>query len=75
MGKRQIRILRKDILAKQSEILGKTGHVILSDHVVFNGLIEEINQTHLKLRDPRFNQHNLEIAAIEELVYDKETEY
>ncbi|WP_026462860.1 hypothetical protein [Adhaeribacter aquaticus] len=75
MGKRQVRVLRKDIIAKQAEFLGKSGHVILSDHVVFNGLIEEINPTQLKLRDPRFKKHFLEISAIEELVYDIETEF
>ncbi len=75
MGKRQFRIPRKDILQKQSEILGKQGHVILSAHVVHNGTIQEISDTHLTLVDPRFGKHRLEIKAIEEVVYDKETEY
>lgn len=75
MGKRQFRLLRKDILARQSEILGKQGHVILTAHVVHNGVIQEINNTHLTLRDPRFGKHYLALDTIEEVIYDKETEY
>ena len=75
MGKRQVRIFRKDILSKKSEIEGKPGHVILSDHVVHHGQFLEVTESHLLLRDPRFNKHTLELGAIEEVVYDKETEY
>ncbi len=75
MGKRQVRISRKDILLKKSEIEGKPGHVILANHVVHNGQILEITDSHLVLRDPRFHKHSLEIDAILEVVYDKETEY
>ena len=75
MGKRQVRIFRKDILLKKSEIEGKPGHVIMADHVVHNGQIMEITDSHLLLRDPRFNIHALALSAIEEVVYDKETDY
>jgi hypothetical protein len=75
MGKRQFRILRKDLLPKQAEIVGKNGHVILTDHVVLNGLILEISDTHLLLENPRAGQHHLNMATIVEVVYDLETEY
>jgi hypothetical protein len=75
MGKRQIRILRKDLLPKQVEIVGRKGHVILSDHVVHNGLILEISAAHLLLENPRKGRHQLKMATIVEVVYDQETEY
>jgi len=75
VGKRQVRILRNDILRKRIEIQGKQGHVILADHVVHNGQILDVTENHLLLRDPRFNQHRLELAAIQEVIYDKETDY
>lgn len=75
MGKRQVRISRKDILVKKSEIEGKLGHVILTDHVVHSGQILVVSDDYLELLDPRFNKHKLEIGAILEIVYDKETDY
>lgn len=75
MGKRQFRILRKDLLPKQAEVVGKTGHVILSDHVVLNGLIREIAADHLILENSRSGRHHLNMATITEVVYDQETEY
>ena len=75
MGKRQVRIFRKDIALKKSEILHKTGHVILTDHVVFTGHILDITETGLVLKDFRFNNHVLELNQVLEFVYDIETEY
>ena len=75
MGKRQIRISRKDILLKKAEIEGKEGHVIMADHVVHNGQILAVSDNYVELRDPRFNKHKLDIGAILEVVYDKETDY
>jgi hypothetical protein len=75
VGKRQVRVFRKDILLKKSDIEGKPGHVIMSDHVVHNGQILEVTESHLVLLDPRFNKHSLEMDTIEEVVYDKETDY
>jgi hypothetical protein len=75
MGKRQFRILRKDLLPKQAEMLGKTGHVILTDHVVLNGLIRAISADHLMLENSRSGRHQLKMATIAEVVYDQETEY
>jgi hypothetical protein len=75
MGKRQFRILRKDLLPKQAEIVGKTGHVILADHVVLNGLILAISADHLTLENFRSGRHQLNMATITEVVYDQETEY
>jgi hypothetical protein len=75
MGKRQFRILRKDLLPKQSEIVGKKGHVILLDHVVHNGLIRGISADMLTLEDSRAGQHQLNMTTILEVVYDQETEY
>jgi len=75
VGKRQFRILRKDILQKRAEILGRQGHVIMANHVVHNGTIQEITDTYLTLIDPRKGVHQLPFLALEEVVYDKETEY
>ena len=75
MGKRQFRILSKDILAKRVQILNRQGHVILANHVVINGTIQEITESSLTLIDPRKGKHQLALLAIAELVYDKETEY
>jgi hypothetical protein len=75
MGKRQFRILRKDLLPKQAEIVGRTGHVILADHVVHNGRIREISDAHLILENARTGRHQFNMATIVEVVYDQETEY
>jgi hypothetical protein len=75
MGKRQFRILRKDLLPNQAEIVGRKGHVIQSDHVVHNGLILEISAAHLLLENARGGRHQLNMATIMEVVYDQETEY
>jgi hypothetical protein len=73
MGKRQIRIFRKDIVLKKTEIVGREGHVILTDHVVFNGKILEITDRQLILQDLRLNKHVLDLTQLVEVVYDKET--
>lgn len=75
MGKRQIRIFRKDIVFKKDEILTKIGHVILADHVVFTGRVLEISEDNLVLEDFRFNNHVLKLSQVLEIVYDIETEY
>ena len=75
MGKRQFRILQKDLLPKQGEMIGRKGHVILADHVVLNGLILGISASHLTLENSRSGQHQVRMATILEVVYDQETEY
>ena len=75
MGKRQFRILRKDLLPKQADMVGKTGHVILADHVVLTGLIRAISADHLILENARSGRHQINMATITEVVYDQETEY
>jgi hypothetical protein len=75
MGKRQFRILRKDLLPKQADLVGKNGHVILADHVVYNGRILDISDAYLMLENSRLGRHQLNMATILEVVYDQETEY
>jgi len=75
VGKRQFRILGKDILQKRAEILGRQGHVIMDDHVVHSGTIQEITDAYLTLVDPRKGIHQLSFLALAEVIYDKETEY
>lgn len=75
MGKRQIRIFRKDIVLKKAEILNKIGHVILADHVVLTGRVLEISEDSLVLENFRFNNHLLNLNQVLEIVYDIETEY
>jgi hypothetical protein len=75
MGKRQFRILQKDLLPKQAEMVGRQGHVILADHVVHSGLILGISASHLILENSRSGKLQFSMAAILEVVYDQETEY
>ena len=75
MGKRQFRVPRKDILQKRGEILGRQGHVIMADHVVHSGTIQEITDAYLILVDPRKGKHQLSFLTLAEVIYDKETEY
>jgi hypothetical protein len=75
MGKRQFRILRKDLLPKQTEIVGKSGHVILADHVVHTGLILGISADNLLLENARAGQLQINMTTILEVVYDQETDY
>jgi len=75
VGKRQVRIFRKDLFLKKSEIQGQDAHVILSDQVVHHGQILSVTEQHLRLRNPRAKEMQLELAAVQEIVYDKETDY
>lgn len=75
MGKRQIRIFRNNILLKRSEIEGNFGHVILANHVVHNGQILEITEHQVVLLNPRRQKQTFDLAAILEVVFDKETDY
>ena len=54
---------------------GKAGHVILANHVVHAGQIQEINEHDLSLLDPRRHKHTFNLNAILEVVFDKETDY
>lgn len=75
MGKRQIRILQQNLLAKKNELEGITGHVILRDHVVHHGRILEILADNLSLENARSGRHQLPMTTIAEVVFDQETEY
>ncbi|WP_242916380.1 hypothetical protein [Pontibacter liquoris] len=73
MGKRQIRIFRKDIVNRASELLLQPAvQVVLRSRVVLHGVLEKLNQEQLQLQDQRFGRHVVSVAEIEEIIYDLE---
>ena len=75
MGKRQFRILQKDLLPKQGEMIGRKGHVIQTDHVVVHGRILDIYPGAINVENARSGLHHIPMATVFEVVYDQETEY
>jgi hypothetical protein len=75
MGKRQFRILRKDLLPGKAGLLGKSVQVILADRVVHQGLISGISASHLTLIQYRSLRNQIHMDRILEVVYDEESTY
>ncbi|CAN5811317.1 hypothetical protein BH24BAC1_BH24BAC1_06150 [soil metagenome] len=75
MGKRQVRIFRKDLGPERESLLQKEAHLVMRSARVFRGLITELAGDHLTLLNHRLQPHTLDLAEIEEIVYDRETEY
>ena len=73
MGKRQVRIFRKDILNHAIALLGQPGvQVVLRTRVVLHGVLKTLDQEQLQLQDRRFNTHTLPLEQVEEIIYDVE---
>lgn len=76
MGKRQTRILRKDILEHSQELLQQPMvQIILRNRVVLYGSLKKITEKQLVLQDQREGKHVLPLPQIEEIIYDKEAAY
>lgn len=77
MGKRQIRIYRKDILQRLPELkVQQAVQVILRNRVVLPGrLLVSKEEDELALLDARYNIHQVPLQEIEEVIYDIEAPY
>jgi hypothetical protein len=68
-------MLRKDLLSRQADLVGKTGQVILADNVVHHGLISGVSDSHLTLTQYRSLKNQINLDAILEVIYDQESAY
>jgi hypothetical protein len=76
MGKRQIRIFRKDLEQHLSELLQiPVVQVILQNKVVLHGSLSSLKTGELQLQDFRFGKHVIAPEQIEEIIYDIEAPY
>jgi EAL domain-containing protein (putative c-di-GMP-specific phosphodiesterase class I) len=75
MGKRQTRIFNRDILKNKSVLLNLEVNLLLKSGIALHGLIIEITEQMLVLKDLRMKKHLLPIQLIEEIMLDKETLY
>lgn len=73
MGKRQIRIHRKDLHHRAPELLQQPFvQVLLQSRTVFSGKPLHLSKQELQLQDLRFNRHTLPLEQVEEVIYDVE---
>ncbi len=73
MGKRQVRIFRKNIPEHIPELLlQKAVQVVLRSKVVLHGTLKQLTTAQLQLEDRRFGKHVVQVADVEELIYDVE---
>ncbi|WP_089319520.1 hypothetical protein [Pontibacter ummariensis] len=76
MGKRQIRIFRKDLLQHNLELLQRpTVQVVLRNRVVLTGVLRAVDPAGLQLQDQRFHRHTMPMEEVEEVIYDIEAAY
>lgn len=73
MGKRQVRIFRKDLEKHLSELLQQpTVQVVLRSKVVMHGALSALGQEKLQLIDCRFGKHVFVPEQVEMVIYDIE---
>ncbi|MBF9252084.1 hypothetical protein I2I11_02145 [Pontibacter sp. 172403-2] len=72
MGKRQIRIFRKDIPERLPELLQRAVQVVLRSRVVLHGVLLKLTPGQLQLQDQRFGKHLVPVEEVEEIIYDVE---
>ncbi|MBD1396796.1 hypothetical protein H9Q13_06430 [Pontibacter sp. JH31] len=76
MGKRQIRIFRKDIPQHLPELLLQDSvQVILRNRVVVQGKLKTATADNFEILDGRRNQHAIPVRDVEEVIYDVEAPY
>lgn len=76
MGKRQIRIFRKDLVSRALELMQRQEvQVVLQNKVVLNGVLRELQSEGLQLEDHRFNRHRVPLEQVSEIIYDVEAPY
>ena len=76
MGKRQVRIFRKDIPEHIPELLlQKAVQVVLRSKVVLHGVLRALSPMQLQLQDKRSGKHVVAVEQVEEIIYDVEALY
>lgn len=70
MGKRQTRIFQRDILSQTPTLLGKEANIVLANHATLHGVILEIMDNDLIIRDMRLKKHTVALAHIIEIALD-----
>ncbi|WP_187260954.1 hypothetical protein [Pontibacter beigongshangensis] len=76
MGKRQIRVYNKDILAQVPELLLQpVVQVVLHTNVVIQGRLRTIDPINAELWDRTFERRVLPLQQIKEIIYDKEAAF
>ncbi|MHC2990103.1 hypothetical protein OB13_00285 [Pontibacter sp. HJ8] len=76
MGKRQIRIFRKNIPQHLPELLMQGFvQVIMRNRVVLQGVLKVASEEEFELLDGRRSRHVVPVQEIEEVIYDIEAPY
>lgn len=76
MGKRQIRIFRKDIPEHIPDLLlQRAVQVVLRSRVVLHGVLLKLTPEQLQLQDQRTGKHVVPVEQVEEIIYDVEAAY
>lgn len=82
MGKRTIRILRKDIGKHLDTLMGKEAHVVGRDGKTYFGTVVSVSEEVLVVKDANtawYNQkrhsHSLPLVSIYEIILDLVTDY
>ncbi|OKL41900.1 hypothetical protein [Pontibacter flavimaris] len=76
MGKRQVRIFRRNLLEHQLELLQSPAvQVVLRSRVVLTGKLKGLDEKGAELQDLRFNFHTFPLEQVEEMIYDVEAPY
>jgi hypothetical protein len=82
VGKRNIRILRHQLLDRLSELPGKEAHVVMRDGSTHFGLVRSATATQIEVRDVNAawthlgrHTHVLSMADVMEVIFDIVTAY
>ncbi|WP_114781636.1 hypothetical protein [Botryobacter ruber] len=76
MGKRQIRVLRKNVPDQLPHLQQQPlVQVILRSKAVYQGRIRRFNLDKLELMDRRSIRHVVPLEQIDEIIYDKEAAF
>ncbi len=75
MGKRQTRIFRRDILPQAASLTGKEANIVLANHATLHGVLLEITDKHLVIKDMRLKKHTILLAHIHEITLDYTAEW
>ncbi|MFD2248237.1 hypothetical protein [Pontibacter ruber] len=75
MGKRQVRVFRKDLEQRLPELLQQPAvQVVLRNKVVLTGALSSMEDK-LQLTDKRSGKHDFTPDQIEEIIFDVEAPY
>ncbi len=71
MSKRIVRINRKDLGEQLAGITGRDINVVLNDDHTKFGVLHELLQDTLILRDHRDHLHTIDFTSVAEVIYDE----